>query len=91
LAFWNFVKAEANARFLFGEEVIAKLAKRRADVAAVKAFIEVRDDHPSRDQILNREQQARENLATFVQNSSVLFAPYIRLDQKMPSLWWPGK
>jgi hypothetical protein len=91
LAFWNFVKAEANARFLFGEEVIAKLAKRRADVAAIQAFSEVREDHPEWHQMQNRKLQARNNLAAFIQNSSGLFAPYIRLDQKMPSLWWPGE
>jgi hypothetical protein len=90
-AFWNFAKAEANARFLFGEEVIAKLAKRRADVAAIQVFSEVSDDHPEWHQMQNRKLQALENLTAFVQNSSVLFAPYIRLDQKMPSLWWPGQ
>jgi hypothetical protein len=85
--FWRFIKAESDARFLFGMEVTAKLEEVHADVAAVMAFNEAADH-----QAIDRQHQALQNLATFIQRTApVLFGPYIRLDQKMPSLWWPWR
>lgn len=88
-AFWSFVRAEANARFLFGAEVAIHLADRRADCAAIAAFSDVSEDHPEWRQMKERQYEALKHLADFVQNSASLFSPYIRLDQKMPGLWWP--
>ena len=88
--FWSYIRAEADARFLFGEDVIETLVKRREDIAAVMAFSDVDHGHPGWQQLNDRKYAALQNLAAFVQNPSPLFAPYIRLDQKMPSLWWPA-
>jgi hypothetical protein len=90
-AFLSYVRAEANARFLFGEEVITALARLREDFAAVMAFSDIAVDHPEFQQLNDRKHGALQRLAAFILNSSPLFAPYIRLDQKMPSLWWPGR
>jgi hypothetical protein len=88
--FWSYIRAESDARFLFGEDVIETLAKRREDIAAVMAFSELDHSHPEWQQLNDRKYTALQNLAAFVQNSSPIFAPYMRLDQKMPSLWWPS-
>jgi hypothetical protein len=88
-AFWKYVRAEANARFLFGEEVIAALAALRRDFADVMAFSDIADDHPERRQLIDRKCAALQRLAAFAQDASPLFASYIRLDQKMTGLWWP--
>jgi hypothetical protein len=88
--FWAFVEAESRARFLFGKEVTAALVKVRSDIASIMAFSEISDDHPEYEHLSNRRHQAMQNLAAYIQNTSApLFAPYLRLDQKMPSLWWP--
>jgi hypothetical protein len=44
-AFWSYVRAEANARSLLGEEVIVALSNLRRDFANVMAFSEIRPDH----------------------------------------------
>jgi hypothetical protein len=56
-SFWKFVRAEANARFLFGEEVIAASAALRADVAAVLAYCDIKPDHPDFQQLNNAKYQ----------------------------------
>jgi hypothetical protein len=90
-AFWRFVGAERNARFLFGQRLVVKLASRRADVAAIMSFRDVRPDHPEYAEMRNRESQAQKNLVAFLEKSADEFAPYMRLDQQMPSIWWSGR
>lgn len=87
-AFWRFVSAESKARFLFGVEVIEELKTRRVDLSAIRSFIDVQS-HREKQRMLEREGQARRDLVEFIESSSTLFASYVRLDQKMPSLWWP--
>jgi hypothetical protein len=88
--FWSYIRAEANARFLFGEEVIAALTRLRGDIADAMSFSEISDDQPERQQMSDRKYRALQNIAAFLQGGSApLFGPYIRLDQKMPGLWWP--
>ena len=86
--FWTYVRAEMRARFLFGTDIIELLAKHRADIAAVRAFSNIRQDHPEYQQLNDLCNEALKCLAAFVQDSSTPFSPYMRLDQKMPSLWW---
>jgi hypothetical protein len=54
-AFWSYVRAEANARFLFGEEVIVALSNLRRDFANVMAFSEIRPDHPEFQEMTDRK------------------------------------
>ena len=89
--FWSYIEAESNARFLFGEEVITALSRLRANIADAMAFCEIGDEHPDRHNLIERHSAALQYIAAFIQNSSPLFAPYMRLDQKMPSLGWPGR
>jgi hypothetical protein len=87
--FWSFVRAEANARFLFGLDVIAALEALRSDLADVMSFTGI-EHSPDSNKINDRKYQALQNIASFIQvKSAPLFAPYIRLDQKMSGLWWP--
>jgi hypothetical protein len=88
--FWSFVAAESKARFLFGADVINKLADLRADLAAAMSFSGIDPGSPNFEALTDRKYKALQSLAGFLQNeSAALFAPYIRLDQKMPGLWWP--
>jgi hypothetical protein len=86
--YWSFIRAEAKARFLFGAEVIAALESLRSDLADVMSFTGV-ERGPEWNKMNDRKYQALQNVAGFIQvKSAPLFAPYIRLDQKMPGLWW---
>jgi hypothetical protein len=88
--FWKFVKAESRARFFFGDEVTRALVAVRSDIASVMAFSDISVEHPEFEHLNDRKHRSLQNLAAFIQNTSgPLFAPYLRLDQKMPSLWWP--
>ena len=44
-AFWRFASARSDARFLFGADVITKLEKRRADLAAIMSFSDITQAH----------------------------------------------
>jgi hypothetical protein len=86
--FWSFVRAEANARFLFGVDVIAALEALRSDLADAMSFTGI-EQGPEYNKMNDRKHEARQNIASFIQvKSAPLFAPYIRLDQKMSGLWW---
>lgn len=87
--FWSYVRAEAKARFLFGADVINTLVERHADIAEVMAYSDIAAEHPEYQQLTDRKYQALQRLSEFVKTSSLLFAPYMRLDQKMSSVWWP--
>jgi hypothetical protein len=89
--FFAYIHAEANARFLFGQEVIVVLQALRSDIADVMAFTGI-ESGPDWEKLHDRKYQALQNITAFIQTKSApLFAPYIRLDQKMPSLWWPRR
>jgi hypothetical protein len=89
--FWAYVRAESNARFLFGQDVIGALESLRSDIADVMSLTGI-ERGPDSDKMIDRKYLALQNIAGFIQTKSApLFAPYIRLDQKMPSLWWPRR
>jgi hypothetical protein len=82
-AFFKFVLAEREARFLFGEDVVASLSELRGHMAAVTAFHGVAQHN-------DQFHAAMQEIAIFLSTKvTPLFAPYLRLDQKMPSVWWP--
>ena len=89
-AFWSFVRAESNARFLFGEDILKALAELRQDLANVMAFSDIPVDSPDYQRKVDIKYASLQRIVDFISHSSRLFAPYVRLDQKMPSLWWPG-
>ena len=90
LPFWSFVNAQGNARFLFGPEISAALQEMLKDITAVMAASGISQDNPEWSQYNDRKHAALQRLAHFVLNFSPLFVPYLRLDQKMPSVWLPS-
>jgi hypothetical protein len=61
--FWSYIRAESDARFLFGDDVIEALAKRREDIAAVMAFSELDQGHPEWQQLNERKHAAARNFS----------------------------
>jgi hypothetical protein len=88
--YWQYVRAEAKARFLFGSDITELLKRHRKDIAAIMAFSDVTFQHREYARMIDQMQRAELNLASFLGDSASPFAPYMRLDQKMPNLWWPS-
>ncbi len=79
-AFYRFVMAERRARFLFGEDVLIALKELREAFAAINALGPGSPPHVA----------GSEKLTDFLAaDGTQLFAPYVRMDQTMPSLWRP--
>jgi hypothetical protein len=82
-----FLDAQSRARFRFGEEVDQYLKDIRHDLIAGSLFarydagnIRGLDDHLARLDRLN----------AFYAEIDRMFVPYMRLDQRMPTWWWPN-
>ena len=86
----RYTTAENRATFLFGDEVLAYLKARREDLATVHAFHGLRPQPTQDYQDQQRELRgANHRLVTVPQEFERLLIPYMRMNQKMPSLWWP--
>jgi hypothetical protein len=86
-SYWSFARAEPRARLLFGPDVAQALEALRADMATVDSTSELRAGAPK--EAHDKRQAALKNIAAFIQTKSgPLFAPYVRLDQKL-NIWWP--
>jgi len=84
--FFRFVRAESEGRFLFGDDVLARLEAVRKDMAAVMAFADV----PNAPQdMIDLKNAALIRLAKFAQDAAPTFAKYMRFDTEIPRLWWP--
>jgi hypothetical protein len=85
-------QAKGKARFLFGNDVNAYLKERIADCAFLLAFtdevIQERPE-PERQNLIDKKYGALTKIADFQTGAPPIFAPYMRLDQKMPSAWLP--
>lgn len=85
-------KAKGNARFLFGEEVNDYLENCISDCAFLNTYTdEVINNHPEqqRQALVEKKLSALINIGEFSQKAPPIFAPYMRLDQKMPNTWIP--
>ena len=85
-------QAKGKARFLFGDDVNAYLKDRIADCAFLLAFTsEVIDERaePDRQKLIDKKYGALTKIADFQTEAPPIFAPYMRLDQKLPSPWHP--
>jgi excinuclease UvrABC helicase subunit UvrB len=85
-----FVEAKARARFLFSKDVIDYLEKLQKDFAWRLSFT---DDaikkHANRNALFVQSHEVLNRIVAFSEKSTVLFSPYMRLDQKLPSSWLP--
>lgn len=84
-------RAIETARFYFGTEVISyldQLWRSMIDLSHYESAIEGTEG-TDRAALIEKRRSAFEKIAAFYKDGPLLFAPYIRLDQKMRSLWWP--
>jgi hypothetical protein len=78
------------ARFLFGNEVVAYLEGIYETILDAEAcsFALERGTAPDRAKVSQQQREAMERILSFYKEGPPLFAPYMRLDQKMPGLRW---
>jgi hypothetical protein len=89
----TFLQAEADARFLFGLDVLKELRSLGSDFEFLHAYCKaVIDDPdlPNRDDIFKERWNILQRLNDdWLDRLSRTFAPYIQLTQKQQSIWWP--
>jgi len=85
-----FITAQNRAKFLFGDEVLAYLEARYKDLVTVNVFRGLQPMATQEYQDQQRElHEADKRLVALPKELEVLLIPYMRMNQKMPSLWWP--
>jgi hypothetical protein len=82
-SFNDFVSAQFDAQYLFGKDVQKFLQKYRTDLAWMHAYRDIRDDAPNREKLIDRKYECFNRIASFYENSPVLFRRYIGLDHKI--------
>jgi hypothetical protein len=89
----NLHRAKGKARFLFGDDVNLYLKGRIADCALLMSMTdEVINARPEaqRNALIDKKTAALMSIASFQDDAPPIFAPYMRLTQKMPSTWLPS-
>src|SRR5262245_24810141 len=88
-----FLQAEADARFLFGDDVLRELVSLTADRAFLNEYTKAAIDDPNlpdRDNIFRERWDILRRLGDDWQRRLAQnFEPYMRLSQKQRSIWWP--
>lgn len=85
-----FITAQTRAKFLFGDEVLTYLEARYKDLVTVHTFRGLTPTPTQDYQDQQRElHEADRRLVTLPNELDALLIPYMRMSQKMPSLWWP--
>lgn len=86
----TYIKAQNRAKFLFGNDVTNFLEGSFKDLVTVNVF---RPLHPVPTEEYAQQQrdlhEADKRLIRVLSGLETLVIPYMRLDQKMPSIWWP--
>lgn len=88
----NLHQAKGKARFLFGDDVNTYLKERIEDCAFMRSFTdEAIKGHPEaqRQTLTDKRYAAVVRITDFQKVAPPIFAPYMLLDQKMPSTWLP--
>lgn len=89
-AFREFMIGEADARFLFGDDVREYLKTLRKSFAWLLSFTnEVIDRSPDRAQLIDTKFKYLGEIAAFYDKAPDLFAPYMKLAQKNTPFWRP--
>ena len=88
--FQEFVRAEGEARFLFGSDVRDYLQTLRDKLSFINIFTAdvIRAD-PDKAEKFKKRAQTITSVSKFFSTGLELFAPYIRLDQKHTPFWRP--
>jgi hypothetical protein len=85
--FIEFSEAKGRAQFLFGAEVhsfLERTGQRLADFGYLSSLVRDPPQHEQRHKLF-------ESLEKFYGEFDSLVIPYLRLDQRMPTMWWPWR
>lgn len=87
--YFTFVKAKAEARFLFGKEVDDYLQKILEDVVDLQTYTVdvVRASSSNQEELFDKRTKAKLQIGNFFTAGHVVFGPYMRLDQKNTPFW----
>lgn len=86
----EFMIGQADAKFLFGEDVQKYLLVLRKRLAWLVSFTdEVIDRRNNRNQLIDLKYQYLEEVIVFFDKAPDLFAPYMKLTQKNTPFWRP--
>jgi hypothetical protein len=88
--FFAFARAVERCRFLFGEDIHEYLAALRKKMSFMSAFTDETIDQrtePERSRLIDKKYDYLNDLANFETDGVPLFAPYLKLDQKMRYFW----
>jgi hypothetical protein len=89
-AFNEFLIGEADARFLFGDDVREYLKTLHEHFAWMLSFTDdVIDRKSNRNQLIDLKSQHLSEIVNFFQEAPDLFAPYMRLEKKNTPFWRP--
>jgi hypothetical protein len=90
-AFKEFAIGEADARFLFGDDVLEYLKTLRKRFAWLVSFTDdVIDRKPNRKQLIDLKYEYLGEITAFYDKAPDLFAPYMKLTQKNIPFWRPS-
>jgi hypothetical protein len=86
----DFMVGEADAKFLFGEEVIAYLENLRRSFAWMSSFSnKVIDQASNRGDLIDIKYKHLREITAFYEVAPDIFAPYMKLTQKNTPFWRP--
>lgn len=89
-AFHKFSAGQAEARFLFGEDVRSYLQQMREHLAWLISFRDdVIDRSANRQQLIDEKYDRLQKVLKFFENAPDLIAPYMHLSQKNTPFWRP--
>jgi hypothetical protein len=88
--FFAFARAVERCRFLFGDDVHEYLGELRKKMSFMSVYTDQTIDQrtePERSRLIDKKYDHLNDLADFEKNGAPLFAPYMKLDQKMHHFW----
>ena len=88
--FFTFARAAERCRFLFGNDVHEYLAELRKKMSFISIFTDDTIDRKAeheRSKLLDRKYAYLNDITNFEVEGVPLFAPYLKLDQKMVYFW----
>jgi hypothetical protein len=88
--FFTFAQAVERCRFLFGDDVHQYVAELRKKMSFMSVYTDETIDQrtePERAKLIVKKSDHLNDLADFEKDGVPLFAPYLKLDQKMRYFW----
>ena len=87
---YEFTVGQSAARFLFGDDVRSYLQDLREHLAWLVSFNSpIIEASPQREQLIEEKYNRLKYFFEFFDRSPEIFAPYLRLDQKISPFWRP--